>query len=162
MIHGHPPLIEFSSSLIKLEYYVNLSCLHLHQCTTVTRPYTKYYLAFALPIPTQSLTVDRLRGRPAGSVCVNTSTRRELSAFEQNTGYTTVTDYRYQSLHHPMTHNPCFQLQLYLSSAAMVHRRRLRRRHRRYPFATYFMYLYHFMNQVAHAIPHTAKAYNYA
>ena len=41
---------------------------------------------------------------------------------------------------------PCFQLQLYLSSAAMVHRRRLRRRHRRHPFATYFMYLYHFIS----------------
>ena len=29
-VGGHPPLIEFSSSLIKLEYHVNLSCLHLH------------------------------------------------------------------------------------------------------------------------------------
>ena len=41
---------------------------------------------------------------------------------------------------------PClchhFQLQSYVVSATMVHRRRLRRRHRRHPFATYFMYLY--------------------
>ena len=29
----------------------------------------------------------------------------------------------------PMTYYPCFQLQLYIGSAAMVHRRRLRRRH---------------------------------
>src|ERR1700733_1564575 len=36
LIHGHPPLIEFSSSLIKLEYHVNLSCLHLHYCATAT------------------------------------------------------------------------------------------------------------------------------
>ena len=41
---------------------------------------------------------------------------------------------------------PCFQLQSYLSSAAMVHRRRLRRRHRRHPIATYFMYIYHFIS----------------
>ena len=41
---------------------------------------------------------------------------------------------------------PCFQLQLYLSSAAMVHRRRLGRRHRHQPFAPYLMYLYHFIS----------------
>ena len=29
-VNGNPPLIEFSSFLIKLEYHVNLSCLHLH------------------------------------------------------------------------------------------------------------------------------------
>ena len=29
-IHGHPPLVEFSSFLIKLKYHVDLSCLHLH------------------------------------------------------------------------------------------------------------------------------------
>ena len=39
--------------------------------------------------PPQPLTVESLRGRPAGSVCVNTSTHREPLAFEQNTGYTT-------------------------------------------------------------------------
>ena len=39
--------------------------------------------------PPQPLTVECLRGRPAGSVCVNTSTYREPSAFEQNTGYAT-------------------------------------------------------------------------
>ena len=61
---------------------MNLCCLHLHQYATVARPY--YNLAFALP-----LTVERRRGRPTGSVRVDTSTRRELSAFEQNTGYTT-------------------------------------------------------------------------
>jgi hypothetical protein len=31
LVRGHPQLIEFSSSLIKLEYYVNLGCLHLHR-----------------------------------------------------------------------------------------------------------------------------------
>src|SRR6266568_5895250 len=45
-----------------------------------------------------------------------------------------------------MTHHPCFQLQLYVVSAAMVHRRRLRRRHYRRPFATYFMYIYHLIS----------------
>jgi hypothetical protein len=39
-VDGHPsidtPLIKFSSLLIKLEYHVNLSCLHLHRCATVT------------------------------------------------------------------------------------------------------------------------------
>ena len=82
MIYGHPPLIEFSSFLIKLEYHVNLCCLHLHQYATVARPY--YNLAFALP-----LTVERRRGRPTGSVRVNISTSHEPSASEQNTGYTT-------------------------------------------------------------------------
>jgi hypothetical protein len=38
--------------------------------------------------PLQPLTVERRRGRPAGSVRVDISTRREASAFEQNTGYT--------------------------------------------------------------------------
>ena len=37
LIYGHPPLIEFSSFLIKLEYHVNLSCLHLHQCAAIAR-----------------------------------------------------------------------------------------------------------------------------
>jgi len=41
LIHGHPPLIEFGSFLIKLEYHVDLSCLHLHQCATVARLYLK-------------------------------------------------------------------------------------------------------------------------
>jgi hypothetical protein len=30
LIFGHPPLIKFGSSLIKLGYHVNLCCLHLH------------------------------------------------------------------------------------------------------------------------------------
>ena len=30
LTHGHPPLIKFSSAPIKLEYHMNLSCLHLH------------------------------------------------------------------------------------------------------------------------------------
>src|SRR6266702_4603464 len=33
----------------------------------------------------------------------------------------TVTDYWCQSLRHPMTQHPCFQLQLYLSSAGIEH-----------------------------------------
>ena len=37
----------------------------------------------------QPLTVESLRGGPAGFVGVNTSTHREPSAFEHNTGYTT-------------------------------------------------------------------------
>ena len=49
LIRGHPPLIEFSSFLIKLEYHVNLSCLHLHQRATVARPYPEHHLAFTLP-----------------------------------------------------------------------------------------------------------------
>src|ERR1700722_3700585 len=72
------PPIEFGSFLIKLEYHVNLSCLHLHQCATIARPHS-----------TQPLTVERRRGRLANSIRVDTSTRREPSAFKQNTGYTT-------------------------------------------------------------------------
>jgi hypothetical protein len=51
--------------------------------------YPKHHLAFALPIPPKPLTIERRRSRPVGSVRVDTSTCRELSAFEQNTGYTT-------------------------------------------------------------------------
>ena len=51
LIRRHPPLIKFSSFLIKLEYHVNLSCLHLHQHATVARPYPEYHLAFTLPPP---------------------------------------------------------------------------------------------------------------
>ena len=31
LIRGHPPLIEFSSFLIKLGYHVDLGCLHLYR-----------------------------------------------------------------------------------------------------------------------------------
>ena len=31
LIRGHLPLIEFSSFLIKLEYHVDLGCLHLYR-----------------------------------------------------------------------------------------------------------------------------------
>jgi hypothetical protein len=55
-----------------------------------------------------------------------------------------ITDY--QSLYYPITHHPCFQLWLYISSAIMVHRYQLRRWHCRHFFATYFMYLYHFIS----------------
>ena len=61
---------------------MNLCCLHLHQCATVARTYLKSRICF-------TSTVERRRGRPTGSVRVDTSTRREPSAFEQNTGYTT-------------------------------------------------------------------------
>ena len=82
MIRGHPPQIKFSSSLIKLEYHVNLSYLHLHQCAISRAPIPRI-------LPRQPLTIKGLRGYLAGSVCVNTSTRREPSAFEQNTGCAT-------------------------------------------------------------------------
>ena len=47
MIRGHPPLIGFGSFLIKLEYHVNLCCLHLYcenqssyNCNTLIAYYT--------------------------------------------------------------------------------------------------------------------------
>ena len=55
-------------------------------CICITRPSRAHTYNLAFPLP---LTVERRRGRPTGSVRVDTSTRREPSAFEQNTGYTT-------------------------------------------------------------------------
>ena len=55
-------------------------------CICITRPSRAHTYNLAFPLP---LTVERRRGRPTGSVRVDTSTRREPSAFERNTGYTT-------------------------------------------------------------------------
>ena len=56
-------------------------------CICITRPSRAHTYNLAFPLP---LTVERRRGRPTGSVRVDTSTRREPLAFEQNIGYTTV------------------------------------------------------------------------
>src|SRR6266702_1828341 len=60
--------------------------------------------------------------------------------------YHTVTDYWYQSLRHPMTQHPCFQLQLYISSAGIEHHFSCDGTSSSSAFATYFMYLYHFIS----------------
>jgi hypothetical protein len=39
LIRGHPQLIEFSSFLIKLEYHVNLCCLHLYRENQIIKSY---------------------------------------------------------------------------------------------------------------------------
>ena len=61
---------------------MNLSC-------TYRAPIPKILPRICLTYSHPSLTVERLRRRPAGFICINTSTRREPSAFKQNTGYTT-------------------------------------------------------------------------
>ena len=58
MIRGYPLLIKFSFFLIKLEYYVNLYCLHLFKRATDARIYPKHYLAFGLPIPTSTIALN--------------------------------------------------------------------------------------------------------
>ena len=92
MILGPPPPIGFSSSLIKLEYHVNLGLFASALVRDLSRAYNpKYFLAFALTylFPLRPLTAECLSGRLAGSVCVNMSTYRKPLAFKQNTGYTT-------------------------------------------------------------------------
>ena len=56
----------------------------------------------------------------------------------------------YFAPYYPMNQHPCFQLQLYTSSAAVVHRRRQ-------PFATHFIYIYRGPSAVQNRqSPHTA------
>jgi hypothetical protein len=73
-----------------------LTCLHLNRENNTIRVYLNQQFVFALPSFPRALTVERRRGRPAGSTAgftnrrrIDTSTRREPSAFERNTGYTT-------------------------------------------------------------------------